>query len=158
MEVVAHGCSLRSDATVGRLVGNHFLRVQLLYACGCLRFRRPWRALLTSRCARSALASLRVLCPRPSTRAASVWGRCTITHVRLHATMQLPAAKTAMRTRRESRPPDPHLFLRPFTFISRVTRHNKHTHDDTYKEDIQRFQWRSQRPTTTTAGSSSRIT
>ena len=56
------------------------------------------------------------------------------------ATMQLPAAKTAMRTRRESRPPGPHLFLQPFTFISRLTRHNKHTHEDTYREDIQRFQ------------------
>jgi hypothetical protein len=32
-EVVAHGRSLRSDATVGQLVGDHFLRVQLLYAC-----------------------------------------------------------------------------------------------------------------------------
>ena len=53
----------------------------------------------------------------------------------------------------------------PFTFISRLTRHNKHTHEDTYREDIQRFQWRSpwlqwrsERPTTTTAGSSPRIT
>ena len=74
------------------------------------------------------------------------------------ATMQLPAAKTAMRTRRESTPPGPLLFLRPFTFISRLTRHNKHTHKDTYRENIQRFQWRSQRPTTTTVGSSPRIT
>ena len=81
------------------------------------------------------------------------------------ATMQLPAAKTAMRTRRESRRPWPHLFLRPFTFISCFTRHNKHTHDDTNREDIQRFQWRSlwlqwrsQRPPTTTAGSSPCIT
>ena len=82
-EVVAHGRSLRSDATVGRLVGDHFLRVQLLYACGCLWFRRPRRALLVSRRARSALASLRVLCPRPSTRAASVLGRCMITHIRV---------------------------------------------------------------------------
>ena len=84
-EVVPHGCSLRSDATVGRLVGDQFMRVQLLYACGCLRFRRPRRALLASRRARSALTSLRVLYPRPSTRAASVWGRRTITHVRVHA-------------------------------------------------------------------------
>ena len=59
------------------------------------------------------------------------------------ATMKLPAAKTAMRMRREYRLPGPHLFLRPFSFISHVTRHNKHTHDDTYREDIQRFQWRS---------------
>ena len=85
MELVPHGRSLRSDATVGRLVGDHFLRVQLLYACGCLRFRRPRRTLLASRRACSALASLRVLCPRPSTRAASVWGRRTMTHVRVHA-------------------------------------------------------------------------
>ena len=84
MEVVPHGRSLCSEATVGRLVGDHFLRVQLLYAWGCLRFRRPRRALLASRRARSALASLRVLCPRPSTRAASVLGRRTITHVRVH--------------------------------------------------------------------------
>ena len=81
--MVAHDRSLRSDATVGRLVGDHLVRVQLLHACGCLRFRRPRRALLASRRARSALASLRVLCPRPSTRAASVWGRRTITHVRV---------------------------------------------------------------------------
>ena len=50
-----------------------------------LEFRRPWRALLASHCARSALASLRVLCPRPSTRVASVLGRRTITHVRVQA-------------------------------------------------------------------------
>ena len=50
------------------------------------------------------------------------------------ATMQLPTAKTVMRTRRESRPRCPHLFLRPFTYISRVTGHNKHTHDNTYRE------------------------
>ena len=31
------------------------------------------------------LASLLVLCPRPSTRAANVWGRRTITHVCVHA-------------------------------------------------------------------------
>ena len=83
--MVAHGRSLRRGATVGRLVGDHFLRVQLLYVCGCLRFRRPRRALLASRRARSALASLRVLCPRPSTRATSVSGRRTITHVRVQA-------------------------------------------------------------------------
>ena len=81
--MVAHGRSPRSDATVGRLVGDHFLCVQLLYACGCLRFRRPRRAMLTSHRACSALASLRVLCPRPSTRAAIVLDRCTITHVRV---------------------------------------------------------------------------
>ena len=81
------------------------------------------------------------------------------------AMMELPVAKTAMRTRRESTPPGPLLFLRPFTFISRLTCHNKHTHADTYREDIQRFQWRSpwlqwrsHRPTTTTTGSSPRIT
>ena len=81
------------------------------------------------------------------------------------ATMQLPAAKTAMRTPQESTPPGLLLFLRPFTFISRLTRHNKHTHEDTYREDIQRFQWRSpwlqwrsQRPITTTAGSTPCIT
>ena len=79
--------------------------------------------------------------------------------------MQLPAAKTAMQTRLESMPPGPLLFLRPFTFISHLTRHNKHTHEDTYREDIERFQWRSpwhqwrsQWPTTTTAGRSPRIT
>ena len=54
-EVVPHGRSLRSDATVGRLVGDHFLRVQLLYACGCLRFRRPRRALLSRNSGCSAL-------------------------------------------------------------------------------------------------------
>ena len=177
MEVVAQGRSLRTNATFGRLVGDHFLRVQLLYACGCLRFRRPRHTLLVSRRTRSALASLRVLCPRPSTRATSVWGRRTITNVRVHAiapggaTMQLPAAKTSMRTRRESRPPGPHLFLRPFTFISRLTRHNKHTHEDNTERTSSGsngaprgsngappwLQWRSQRPTTTTAGSSPRI-
>ena len=57
--------------------------------------RRPFPVCSTALCvwllavqaavARSALASLRVLYPRPSTRAASVWGRRTITHVRVHA-------------------------------------------------------------------------
>ena len=66
--------------------------------------RRPFPACLTALCvwllaveaavARSArvrphalcpIASLRVLCPRPSMRAASVWGRRTITHVCVHA-------------------------------------------------------------------------
>ena len=89
--MVPHGRSLCSDATVGRLVGDHFLRVQLLYACGCLRFRWPRRALLASRRACSALASLRVLCPRPSTRATSVWGWRTITHARV------PALRRAQR-------------------------------------------------------------
>jgi len=84
-EVLAHGRSLRSDATVGRLVGDHFLPVQLVYAYGCLRFRWPWRALLSSRRACYTLTSLRVLCPHPSTRAASVWGRRTITHIHVHA-------------------------------------------------------------------------
>ena len=170
--MVAHGRSLRSDATVGRLVGDHFLRVQLLYACGCLRLRRPRRALLAS--------AARALCSRvpPGALPSSLHARCQCLgpahdHARScacgcagrGATMQLPAAKTAMRTRRESTPPGPLLFLRPFTFISHLTRHNKHTHEDTYREDIQRFQWRSpwlqwrsQRPTTTTAGSSPRIT
>ena len=83
--MVPHDRPLRSEATVGQLVGDHLLRVQLLHACGCLRFRRPRRALLTSRRARSALASLRVLCPRPSTCAASVWGRRTISPIRVHA-------------------------------------------------------------------------
>ena len=66
---------------------------------------------------------------------------CACVCVGRGAAMQLPAAKTAMYTRRESRPLGPHLFLRPFTSISRVTRHDKHTHDDTYGVDIQRFQW-----------------
>ena len=57
--------------------------------------RRPFHACSTDLCmwllavqaaaARSALASLRVLCSRPSTHAASVWGRRTITHVHVHA-------------------------------------------------------------------------
>ena len=81
--MVPHNRSLRSDATVGRLVGDHLLRVQLLHVCGCLRFRRPPRALLVSRRARSAVVSLRVLCPRPSTRAASVldWHTIMLVHV-----------------------------------------------------------------------------
>ena len=61
MEVVLHGRSLRSDATIGRLVGDHFLRVQLLYACGCLRFRRPRRALLSRPSGCSALVPPRAL-------------------------------------------------------------------------------------------------
>ena len=142
MEVVAHGRSLRSDASIGRLVGDHYLRVQLLYACGCLRLRRLRRALY-SRIPPGALPSslhVRCQCLGPAHDHARSCACCCAGR---GATMQLPVAKTAMRTRRESRPPDLHLFLRPFTFISRVTRHNKHTHDDTYREDIRRFQWRS---------------
>ena len=152
--------------------------------------RRPFPACSTALCvwllavqaaaARSARVPPRALCSRvpPGALPSSLHARCQCLgpahdHARScasgcagrGATMQLPAAKTAMRTRRESTPPGPLLFLRPFTFISRLTRHNKHTHEDTYREDIQRFQWRSpwlqwrsQRPTTTTAGSSPRIT
>ena len=171
MEVVAHGRSLRGDATASQLVDDHSLRVQLLYACGCLRLMRPRHALLASRHACSALASLRVLSLVPP-RAVPVFGPVH-DHTRSSAcgcdgrgtTTQLPAAKTAMRTHRESTSLVPLLFLRPFTLISHLTRHNKHTHEDTYREDIQRFQWRflwlqwrSQRPTTTTAGSSPHIT
>ena len=46
---------------------------------------RMMLAAARTRGVRYALASLRVLCPRPSTRAASVWGRRTITHVRVQA-------------------------------------------------------------------------
>ena len=57
--------------------------------------RRPFAACSTVPCvwllavqaaaARSAVASLRVLCPRPSTRATNVLGRHTITHIRVQA-------------------------------------------------------------------------
>ena len=57
--------------------------------------RRPFPACSTALCVWllaveaaatcSALASLRVLYPRPSMRAASVWGRRMIMHVRVHA-------------------------------------------------------------------------
>ena len=162
--MVPHGRSLCSEGTVGQLVGDHLLRVQLLHACGCLRFRRP-RCALCSRVPQGALPSslhARYQCLGPAHDHAC---SCACGCAGRDATMQLPTAKTAMRTRRESRPPGPHFFLRPFTFISHLTCHNKHTHEDTYGEDIQRFQWRSpwlqwrsQRLTTTTAGSSPRIT
>ena len=144
MEVVAHGCSLRSDATVGRLVGDHFLCVQLLFACGCMQFRRPRRALLASRRARSALASLRVLCPRPSMRTASFWGWCTITHVRVHAVApgaarqcSYPLQKLPCGRAENPGHPAPIYSCGHLPYISRVARHNKHTNDDTYREDIQ---------------------
>ena len=60
-----------------------------------LACRRPFAACSTAPCVWllavqaaapcSALATLRVFCPHPSTCAASVWGRRTITHVRVHA-------------------------------------------------------------------------
>ena len=61
MELIPHDRSLCSDATVGWLVGDHFLRVQLLHACGCLRFRRPRRALLSRPSGCSALVPPRAL-------------------------------------------------------------------------------------------------
>ena len=149
--------------------------------------RRPFPACSTALCvwllafqaatAHSARIPSRALCSRvpsgalPSSLHArcSVWGRRMITHICVQAVApgatrrcSYPLQKNAMRTRGESRLPGPHLFLRPFTFISRVTRHNKHTHDDTYREDIQRFQWQSpwlqwwsQWPTMTTADATS---
>ena len=51
----------------------------------CLTALCMWLLVVQAAAARSALASLRVLYPHPSTRAASVWGRRTITHVRVHA-------------------------------------------------------------------------
>ena len=163
--MVAHGRSLRSDTTVGRLVGNHFLCVQLLYACGCLRFRRPRRALLASRRARSALASLRVLCPHPSTRAASVSGRCMNTHVRVQAVApgaaqrcSYPLQKLPCGRTKNPRRPAPfyscgHL---PSSLVSDVTISTPtRTHIERTSSGSK---CRSQRPTMTTAGSSPGIT
>ena len=161
MEVVAHGRSLRSDATVGRLVGDHFLHVQLLYACGCLRFRQPRRALLASRRARYALSRPSGCFALVPPRALPVFGAGA--RSRTFVCMRLRRARrddavTCCKNCHADAPrihaPGPLLFTRPFTIISHLTRHNKHTYEDTYREDIQRFQWHSQRPTTTTACSS----
>ena len=164
--------SLCSDSTVGWLVGDHFLCVQLLYVCGCLRLRRTRHALLATHRARSALSGPPVCSALVPPRALPVFGAgarsCMFVCMRLRRARRdnaVTGCKNCHADAQKIQATQPHLFLRPFTFISRVTRHNKHTHDDTYREDIQRFQrrslwlqWRSQRPTTTTAGSSPRIT
>ena len=99
-------------------------------------------ALLASRRARFALASLQVLCPRPSTRATSVWGRRTITHVRVQAVAPGVARRCSYPLQKLTcgRAENPgrltpiyscgHLpsSLQPF---DRTPQHNKHTHDDT---------------------------
>ncbi len=147
----------------------------------CKRLRRAtalcvWLLAVQAAAVRSTRIPPRALCSRvpPGALPSSLHTRCQCfgpvhEHARSCASgcagrdamMQLPTAKTAMQTCRESTPPGPLLFLGPFTFISCLTRHNKHTHEDTYRENIQRFQWhspwlqwRSQWSTTTTAGSS----
>ena len=125
-------------------------------ACSTALF--VWLLAVQTTAARSARIPPRVLCSRipPGALPSSLHARCQCLgpahdHARScasscagrGATMQLPAAKTTMRTCRQSRPPGPHLFPWPFTLISCATRHNNHTHDNTYREDIPRFQWRS---------------
>ena len=95
-----------------------------------------WFLAVEAAAARSTRVQPRALCSRvpPGALPSSLHARCQClgpAHNHAHScacrcagrgsTMQLPDAKTGMRTHRESRPPGPHLFLRPFTFISRFT-------------------------------------
>ena len=142
-----------------RLDGGGTTRLLSTQRCNCWSAcRRPFAACSTASCvwllAVQAAATLsahvppRALYSRVPSSAlpSSLHMRCQCLglahdHARLcacgcaghDATMQLPAAKTAMRTCREPPQPGPLLFLRPFTFISRLTRHNKHTHKETYR-------------------------